>query len=79
MFPTSYTIVEGHTFTFTENHTGLAMPTPLARNCTVFLIVIINKLRIVYQIDGDLGILCQVWCLIVSIPEFCHFSYFNME
>ena len=23
------------------------------------------------------GILGQVWCLIVSIPDLCHFSYFD--
>ena len=22
------------------------------------------------------GILCQVWCLVVSILDFCHLSYF---
>ena len=24
-----------------------------------------------------IGILGQLWCLIVSIPDFCHLSYFN--
>ena len=27
----------------------------------------------------DLGILVQVWCSIVSIPDLCPFSYFDKE
>ena len=26
-----------------------------------------------------IGILCQVWCLIVSIPDLCPLSYFDIE
>ena len=40
-----------------------------------------SELSIVYlrSCHFPIGILGQVWCLIVSIPDLCPFSYFNAE
>ena len=41
----------------------------LALVCDVFCVIVTSLL-------GDLG---QVWCLIVSIPDLCLLSYFNLH